>query len=117
PLLLVASATGIYGNRGSEALNEESAAGTGFLAEVCQMWEEAAQPAVKAGIRVIHLRFGVVLGPGAGALGRMTPLFRLGLGGRLGSGRQWMSWIGVADAVSAIRFLMSGRDYSGPFNL
>jgi len=79
--LMVASATGIYGNRGDELLDESSAPGSGFLADLCREWEAAARPAVEAGIRVVHLRFGVVLGPGAGALAKMLPLFRLGLGG------------------------------------
>jgi uncharacterized protein (TIGR01777 family) len=104
--LLVASATGIYGNRGDELLDEKSVPGNGFLADLCREWEAAAGPAVEAGIRVVHLRFGVVLGPGAGALAKMLPLFRLGLGGRLGSGQQWMSWIGLTDAVAAILFLL-----------
>lgn len=116
-VLLAASATGIYGDRGDEILDERSAPGTGFLAETCQFWEEAAHPAEDAGIRVIHLRLGVVLAPGGGALARMAPLFRLGLGGRLGNGRQWMSWISLEDALGAIRFLMQQRDVSGPFNL
>jgi uncharacterized protein (TIGR01777 family) len=115
--LLVASASGIYGNRDDQLLDESSAPGTGFLAQVCQEWEAAAQPAVQAGIRVVHLRFGVVLGPGHGALGKMLPIFRLGLGGPLGSGRQWMSWISLQDAVSAILFLIDTPSISGPVNL
>ncbi|HUD15104.1 MAG TPA: TIGR01777 family oxidoreductase [Terracidiphilus sp.] len=115
--LMVASATGIYGNRGDELLDESSAPGSGFLADLCREWEAAARPAVEAGIRVVHLRFGVVLGPGAGALAKMLPLFRLGLGGRLGSGRQWMSWISLADAGSAILFSMDTPSLAGPLNL
>jgi hypothetical protein len=115
--LLVASATGIYGNRGDELLDESSAPGQGFLANLCREWEAAAQPAVEAGIRVVHLRFGVVLGPGAGALAKMLPLFRLGLGGRLGSGRQWMSWISLTDVVSAILFVLDTTSLAGPVNL
>lgn len=115
--LLVASATGIYGDRGDALLDERSSPGTGFLADVCQEWEVAAQPAVKAGIRVVHLRFGVVIGPGAGALAKMLPLFRLGLGGRLGSGRQWMSWISLADAVAAALFALETCTLTGPINL
>jgi uncharacterized protein (TIGR01777 family) len=115
--LLVASATGIYGNRGDELLDESSAPGRGFLADLCREWEAAALPAVEAGIRVVHLRFGVVLGPSAGALAKMLPLFRLGLGGRLGSGRQWMSWISLADAGSAILFAMDTPSLAGPVNL
>jgi uncharacterized protein (TIGR01777 family) len=105
-VLLVASATGIYGDRREEVLTEDSVPGTGFLADVCRDWEEAAEPAAAAGIRVVHLRFGVVLSGGEGVLGKMAPLFRMGLGGRLGSGRQWMSWIGIEDAVAAVQFLM-----------
>jgi len=116
-VLLVASATGIYGDRGDEVLNEDSAPGRGFLADVCRAWEAAAQSAVEAGIRVVHLRFGVVLAPGGGALGKMLPVFRLGLGGRLGSGRQWMSWIGLADAVAAVRFILRTPVVAGAVNL
>ena len=115
--LLMASATGIYGDRGDEILDESSAAGSGFLADLCRAWEAAAQPDVEAGIRVVHLRFGVVLGGGAGALGRMAPMFRLGLGGRLGAGRQWMSWIGLQDAVSAILFLLENPAIAGAVNM
>ena len=115
--LLVASATGIYGNRGDQLLDESSAPGQGFLADLCREWEAAARPAVEAGIRLVHLRFGVVLGPGAGALAKMLPLFRLGLGGRLGSGLQWMSWISLADAGSAILFAMDTHSLTGPVNL
>jgi uncharacterized protein (TIGR01777 family) len=114
--LLVASASGIYGNRGNEELDEASTPGEGFLADLCRAWEEAADPAHKAGIRVVHLRFGVVLGP-RGALARMTPVFRFGLGGRLGNGRQWMSWIALDDLVAAIRFLLASPELAGPVNL
>lgn len=114
--LLVASATGIYGDRGDAILDERAAPGTGFLADLCREWEAAAQPAVDAGIRVVHLRFGVVLGPG-GALAKMLPLFRLGLGGRLGSGRQWMSWISLADAVAAVLFALDTPALACPVNL
>ena len=117
--LFVASATGIYGDRGDELLDESSAAGSGFLADLCREWEAAAQPAVDAGIRVIHLRFGVVLAPHSspGALARMIPLFRIGLGGPLGSGRQWVSWISLPDVVSAVLFLLDHPSISGPVNL
>lgn len=116
-VLLVASAIGIYGNRGEELLDEDSSPGVGFLADLCTRWEAAAQPAVDAGIRVVHLRFGVVLGPGKGALAQMLPLFRLGLGGTLGNGRQWMSWISLADAVSAILFALQTPQLTGAINL
>jgi uncharacterized protein (TIGR01777 family) len=115
--LLVASAVGIYGNRADELLTEDSAPGNGFLANLCCRWEAAAQPAVDAGIRVVHLRFGVVLGPGHGALEKMLPPFRLGLGGKLGNGRQWMSWVSLADAVAGILFALETTSLSGPVNL
>jgi uncharacterized protein (TIGR01777 family) len=114
--MLVASAVGIYGDRGEELLDECSAPGTGFLAGVCEEWEAAAQPAAAAGIRVVNLRFGVVLGQG-GALAHIAPVFRLGLGGRLGSGRQWMSWISLEDAVAAILFALEAPSLAGPVNL
>ena len=114
---LVASAIGIYGDRGDELLDETSAPGAGFLADLCQQWEAAAAPAVQAGIRVVHLRFGVVLGPGQGALQQMLPPFRLGLGARLCSGRQWMSWVGLADVVAAILFALERPDLTGPINV
>jgi uncharacterized protein len=115
--LLVASATGIYGNRGDELLDERSGLGKGFLADLCREWEAAARPAVEAGIRVVQLRFGVVLGAGSGALSKMLPLFRLGLGGRLGSGQQWMSWISLTDAVAVILFALDTPALAGPVNL
>lgn len=114
--LLVASATGIYGDRGDEPLDERSTPGSGFLADLCREWEAACEPAVQKGIRVVHLRFGVVLAREGGALGKMIPAFRLGLGGPLGSGRQWMSWISLADAVGAVRFLLSSET-AGAVNL
>lgn len=115
--LLVASAIGVYGERGDEVLDETSAPGAGFLADLCRQWEAAARPAVDAGIRVVHLRSGVVLGPGRGALARMLPPFRLGLGGKLGSGRQWMSWIALDDAIAAILFALETASLAGPLNL
>jgi uncharacterized protein len=115
PVFLVASAVGIYGDRGDEVLDESSRAGAGFLADLTREWEGAGEPAARAGIRVVHLRFGVVFARG-GALAKMLPAFRLGLGGKLGGGRQWMSWISLDDAVSAIRFLLTS-DLAGPFNL
>ena len=114
--LLVASAIGIYGDRGDELLDESSNPGSGFLAEICRAWESAADPARQAGIRVVHLRFGVVLGP-EGALKQMLTPFRLGLGARIGSGRQWMSWIGLDDSVAAILFALEQPEISGPINV
>ncbi len=116
-VLLVASATGIYGDRGDEVLDESSPPGAGFLADLCREWEEAAAPAREAGIRVVHLRFGVVLSREGGALSKMLPAFRLGLGGRMGSGRQWMSWIALDDAVGATRFLLRDESVAGAVNL
>lgn len=116
--LLIASATGIYGNRGNELLDETSALGGGFLADTCQQWEAAAQPAVEAGIRVLYLRFGVILSttPGS-ALARQLPFFRFCLGAQLGDGRQYISWISLPDAVSAIFFLLEIPQIAGPVNL
>ncbi|SRR6266568_922651 len=115
--LLVASAVGFYGNRADEVLSESSAPGSGFLAGLCQSWEAAADPAVQAGIRVVHFRFGVVLGQGHGALEQMLPPFRLGLGAKLGNGRQWMSWISLEDAVAGILFALDTPALVGPVNL
>jgi hypothetical protein len=115
--LLVASAIGIYGNRGDEILDETSAPGQGFLAGLCCEWEAAADPAAQAGVRVVHMRFGVVLAPGAGALAMMLPIFRLGLGGRLGSGKQWMSWISLSDLIAAVMFLLESPSLHGAVNL
>lgn len=117
-LLLSASAIGIYGDRGDEFLNESSAPGTGFLAqEVAVPWEEATKPASDAGIRVVNLRIGVVLTPEGGALRQMLLPFRMGLGGKTGSGRQWMSWIALEDLVGAISFLLEEKSIAGPVNL
>ncbi|MDA8279103.1 MAG: TIGR01777 family oxidoreductase [Actinomycetota bacterium] len=113
-VLVSGSAIGIYGNRGDEVLDERSETGHGFLADVCQAWEAAAEPAASAGARVVLLRTGVVLSPGGGALGRQLPLFRLGLGGRLGDGRQWLSWISLADEVGAILHAIDEPALSGP---
>src|SRR5579863_7056018 len=111
------SAIGYYGNRGDEALREESAPGTGFLAEVCQEWEEATTPAVQADIRTAHIRTGIVLSPKGGALGAMLLPFKLGLGGRTGDGRQWMSWIDVQDMVGAIHHILKNDLLQGAVNM
>jgi uncharacterized protein (TIGR01777 family) len=117
--LLSASAVGIYGNRGDEILTESSPPGDpeDFLVSLAQEWEAAAEPARVAGIRVVHPRFGLVLSPAGGALGKMLLPFRLGLGGRLGSGAQWMSWIALDDAVSAIIHLLRSESVHGPVNV
>ena len=116
-VLICASAVGYYGHRGDEILVEESVPGQGFLAEVCQEWEAAAEAARQAGIRVVHLRTGLVLAPAGGALATMLPVFRLGLGGRFGSGRQWMSWITLDDEVDAIAHALNRDTLQGPVNL
>jgi uncharacterized protein len=115
--LIVASAVGIYGERGDAIVDETSPPGYGFLADVCRQWEAAAEPARKAGIRAVHTRFGVVLGRGPGALGKMLPVFRLGLGGRLGSGQQWMSWVSLEDVVEALAFVLETPGVAGPVNV
>lgn len=115
-VLVCASAIGYYGDRGDEVLTEASAAGEGFLAEVTQQWETAAEPARQAKIRVVHLRLGTVLSPAGGALGKMLPPFRLGLGGRVGSGLQYWSWIGLDDAVAAALYCLERPTISGPVN-
>jgi uncharacterized protein len=112
-----ASAVGYYGDRGEALVDETSPPGTGFLAGVCQAWEAAAAPAEAAGIRVVHPRFGVVLSRGGGMLGSLLPVFRLGVGGRLGSGRQWLSWIAIDDAVGALRFLLEHESLHGAVNV
>jgi uncharacterized protein (TIGR01777 family) len=116
-VLVCASAIGIYGDRGDELLTESSLPGSGFLPEVCLAWERATRPASKAGIRVVHLRFGVVLSPDGGALAQMLPVFRAGLGGRLGSGRQWISWVALPDAIRAIEFALETVSLAGPVNV
>jgi uncharacterized protein len=117
PAVLVSgSAIGYYGDRGDETLNEESAGGDGFLADVVRDWEAATAPAEEAGIRVVHLRSGIVLSRRGGALGRMLTPFRLGVGGRLGSGRQYMSWITLDDEVAAIVHALTTDAVRGAMN-
>ena len=115
-VLVTASAVGIYGDRGDTPLDETSDLGTDFLARVGQEWEAAAQPAVDAGIRVVPLRFGIVLAREGGALPRMLTPFRMGVGGPLGSGRQWMSWIAIDDAVAAVLEALRNEAARGPIN-
>jgi uncharacterized protein len=115
--LLCASATGFYGDRGDEALNERSAPGSGFLAELCQEWEAATEPAKAVGVRVVNLRFGVVLSPNGGALKKMLPIFRAGLGGKIGNGRQFWSWVALPDAIAAIEAALTSAAFSGPINI
>jgi uncharacterized protein (TIGR01777 family) len=108
---------GIYGSRGDELLDESSALGDDFPAEVGKEWEAATAPARDAGIRVVHIRTGIVLNPGGGALGKMLLPFQAGVGGRLGSGKQWMSWISREDWIGAVHFLMQRGGLEGVFNL
>lgn len=115
-VLVCASAVGYYGHRGPETLTEASPPGRGFLPEVCQEWEAAAEPARRAGIRLVQLRFGVVLTPAGGALRTMLLPFRLGLGGRIGSGEQFLSWISIDDAVGAVAQALHDPALQGPVN-
>lgn len=116
-VLLAASAVGFYGSRGDEELDESSEQGSGFLANLTADWEAACNPARGANIRVVNLRMGMVLGQGGGALPRLTPLFLAGLGGRLGHGRQWMSWISEQDLTAAVSFALENGKVKGPVNL
>jgi uncharacterized protein (TIGR01777 family) len=116
-VLLSASAIGYYGVRGETILREESPPGTGFLAEVCQVWEAATAPAAQRGIRVVHLRFGMVLSPAGGALAKMLTPFRLGLGGVIGTGKQYMSWIALDDVLGAIHHALHTETLQGPVNV
>ena len=106
-VFISASAIGFYGNRGDEILREDSPSGEGFAAEICRQWEGATQPAAKAGIRTVQMRIGVVMSADGGALPAMLTPFRLGLGGRLGTGRQWWTWVSVRDVVGAIQHVLN----------
>ncbi|OAR25490.1 TIGR01777 family protein [Streptomyces sp. ERV7] len=116
-VLLCGSAIGYYGDTGTRAVDEEAPPGEGFLAGVCVEWEEAAAPAQEAGIRTVFARTGLVVAPGGGAWGRLFPIFRAGLGGRLGSGRQYWSFISQHDHTAALRHLLDTPELSGPVNL
>jgi uncharacterized protein (TIGR01777 family) len=116
-VLVAASAVGYYGDRADEVLNERSSPGTGFLADVCREWEAATHPAIDAGIRTVQIRTGVVLSAEGGALRKMLPPFRMGAGGKLGSGRQWMSWIHIQDMIGAIHHILKTDLLQGPVNL
>jgi uncharacterized protein (TIGR01777 family) len=111
------SAIGYYGDRGDEVLTEESESGDDFLASVCRAWEAETQPAMDAGVRTVHLRTGIVLAKQGGALKRLVLPFRLGLGGRVGSGRQWMSWVSLQDEVRAIVHALETESLAGPVNV
>lgn len=115
-VLLSGSAIGYYGESLTHEFTESSPAGGGFLADVCVQWERATEPASRAGVRVVHLRTGIVLSPSGGALKKLLPLFKVGAGGKMGSGKQWQSWISIDDEVAAIDHLLSSS-VSGPVNL
>lgn len=116
-VFISASAIGYYGNRGQETLREDSPVGRGFLADVCREWEFATNAAADAGIRTVQTRFGIVLSPDGGALAKMLPPFRLGLGGNVGNGRQWWSWIDLQDVAGAIEHILKASPLHGAVNL
>lgn len=116
-LLLCASAVGFYGSRGDAVVDEDTPQGQGFLADLCRAWEAAADPARMAGIRVVHSRFGLILDPAGGALGPLLPLLRLGLGGPLGSGRQYWSWVAMQDVHRALAFILRQETLAGAVNI
>ncbi len=116
-VLLSASACGFYGDRGDDEVDENDGLGNGFLADFCREWEDITEPAAEVGIRVVHLRIGVVLSANGGALTKMLPSFRFGLGGRLGSGYQYMSWISLEDTVAAIYHCLNTGSLRGAVNL
>jgi uncharacterized protein (TIGR01777 family) len=117
PTLLAGSAIGWYGDTGDRTVDESAPSGSGFLATLVRDWESAAEPAAAAGVRVVHLRSGVVLSRSGGMLRPLLPPFRLGLGARVGTGSQYLSWISIADHVRAVTFLLGRPDISGPVNL
>ncbi|MDM8545599.1 TIGR01777 family oxidoreductase [Candidatus Venteria ishoeyi] len=116
-LFISGSAIGFYGDTGAQSVDEDSPLGSGFLAEICKRWEAATQAATDAGIRTIHMRTSIVLSPKGGALRQMLTPFKLGLGGRVGSGQQYMSWVSLPEIINMIRFLLSNEQLSGPVNL
>ncbi|MBS1260956.1 MAG: Epimerase family protein [Calditrichaeota bacterium] len=116
-LLVCANATGYFGDRGEEELTDDSPPGDGFLADVCIDWQRAADPARDAGLRVVHTRLGPVLARNGGMLAKLTPVFRAGLGGTVGDGRQWFPWVHIEDVVSAILFALENENIAGPVNV
>jgi uncharacterized protein (TIGR01777 family) len=116
-VLISASAIGYYGNRGDEELTEQSGPGKDFLASVCVEWEASTRPAAEKGIRTILARFGIILDRNGGALAKMLTPFRMGIGGRVGDGRQWMSWIALGDVINALKFLLLDSAVHGPVNV
>ena len=115
--MICASAIGYYGDRGEHDCIETTEPGNGFLCDVCKDWETATRPAAAAGIRVVNLRFGVVLGKEGGSLAKMMPAFKMGMGGPLGDGQQWVSWVSIVDAVRAIEFALNQETLKGPVNV
>lgn len=116
-VMVSASAIGYYGNRGDELLDEHSESGDGFLARVAREWEGAAEPALGRGVRVVRTRFGVLLSPRGGALAKLLPVFQLGAGGKMGDGKQWMSWISLTDTIRALRFALATDSLHGVVNV
>jgi uncharacterized protein len=116
-VLISASAIGYYGDRGEETLREDSTSGEGFLPEVCREWERAAEPAAGAGIRAVQMRFGLVLSASGGALQKMLLPFRMGVGGNMGNGRQWWSWVDIDDLVGAVQHVIDTEAVRGPVNM
>jgi len=116
-VFLCASATGIYGDRGDETLDEQSESGSGFLAGVCREWEQATAPAVQAGVRTVNLRFGPILAREGGMLAKLLTPFKMGMGGRVGSGKQYISWVAIDDAVESIKLALHNESLRGPLNI
>jgi uncharacterized protein len=116
-VFLCASATGIYGDRGDEILDEQSDSGGGFLAGVCREWEQATEPAVAAGVRTVQLRFGPILAREGGMLAKLLTPFKMGMGGKVGSGKQYISWVAIDDAVGAIKLALNDESIRGPLNI
>jgi uncharacterized protein len=116
-VFLCASATGIYGDRGDEILDEQSDSGGGFLAGVCREWEQATEPAVAAGVRTVNLRFGPILAREGGMLAKLLTPFKMGMGGKVGSGKQYISWVAIDDALGAIKLALKDESIRGPLNI
>src|ERR1043166_6713010 len=116
-VFVCASATGIYGDRGDETLDEQSESGGGFLAGVCREWEKATEPAHRAGVRVVNFRFGPILARAGGMLEKMLTPFKMGLGGKIGSGKQFISWVGIEDSVAAMKLALNDESIRGPLNV
>lgn len=114
---ICASATGIYGDRDDETLDEQSESGGGFLAGVCREWEQATEPASKAGVRVVNLRMGPILAREGGMLSKLLTPFKMGMGGKVGSGKQYISWVALDDAVNAIKLAIDDKSIQGPINI